>query len=301
MSIVVVGSINQDLVVRTARHPLPGETVLGHRHFAAAGGKGGNQAVAAARLGGQVTMVGRVGNDQPGTALVAALAAEGIDVGNVTVDGDVGTGLAVITLDEAAENTIVVSAGANATLTADHVAAASEPLAAATVTLVQLEIPLDAVDQAMVLAGGKVILNPAPAVALPKALLGRVSVLVPNRSELGVLAGRAEPASIDEVGEAARTLAGPASVVVTLGGDGALLVHEGELHHVPAPDIDPIDTVGAGDAFCAALADAVTRDEDLLNATRWAVLAGAAACLRAGAQPSMPTPDDVEALRDSSR
>lgn len=295
--ITVVGSLNQDIVARVPRHPRPGETVLGSEHFVAAGGKGANQAVAAARLGRSVAMVGRVGDDDAGRTLLAGLVADGVDISGVQVDGEVGTGLALITLDDDAENAIVVSPGANGRVGASDVDAAADKVRRAAVLLVQLETPMEAVVRAAELAAGKVVLNPAPAQPLPADVLASVDVLVPNRSELAVLAGCAEPTTPAGVAAAAATLLGPPAIVVTLGADGALvLAGEGEAVAVPAPRIDPVDTVGAGDAFCGALADALVRGEDLVAAVRWAVNAGAVAATRRGAQPSLPTAAEVAAL-----
>jgi ribokinase len=295
--ITVVGSLNQDIVVRVPRHPHPGETVLGSGHFVAAGGKGANQAVAAARLGQSVAMVGRVGDDEAGRALRAGLAADGVDVSSVHVDDRVGTGLALITVDDAAENAIVVSSGANARMTAADVTAAADQVRHAAVVLVQLEIPVEAVVRAVELAAGLVVLNPAPARPLPDELFDRVDVLVPNRSELALLAGGDEPATPAEVVAAARRLRTSAAVVVTLGADGALVV-AGDAAPVviAAPLIEPVDTVGAGDAFCGALADALARGEDLVAGCRWAVAAGASAATRPGAQPSLPTAAEVRRM-----
>ena len=295
--ITVVGSLNQDIVARVPRHPRPGETVLGSEHFVAAGGKGANQAVAAARLGRPVAMVGRVGDDDAGRTLLSGLVADGVDVSGVQVDSEVGTGLALITLDDDAENTIVVSPGANGRVGASDVDAAADQVRNATVLLVQLEIPMDAVVRATELATGTVVLNPAPARPLPDEVLANVDVLVPNRSELAALAGCAEPTTPAEAAAAAAILLGPPAIVVTLGADGALVfAGEGEAIAVPAPRINPVDTVGAGDAFCGALADALVRGEDLVAAARWAVNAGAVAATRRGAQPSLPTVAEIVAL-----
>ena len=295
MSIVVVGSINRDLVVRVPRHPRPGETLLGSGHFTAAGGKGANQAVALARLGQPVAMVGRVGADDTGAALVAGMAAEGIDTSCITIDPDAGTGLAVITLDDAGENAIVVSPGANARLSAKDIEAATGVISSAAAVLLQLEIPLDAVQRAVELATGLVVLNPAPAQRLPRDLLDRVDVLIPNRSELGRLAGLPEPATSEEVAAAARAVGG--TVIVTLGSAGALAISDGRVYEVMPPLVEVVDTVGAGDAFCAGVADALSRGLDLEGALDWAISVGALAVTKEGAQPSMPTREAVLAFR----
>lgn len=296
MSIVVVGSINQDLVVRVPKHPVPGETVLGTEHLTAAGGKGANQAVAAARLGRSVAMIGRVGDDPAGASMRAGLESEGVDTRHVATDRTAATGLAVITVDDAGENAIVVSPGANAAIPVSAITAAAPELAAAEVGLFQLEVPVDVVAAAIVETGGVAILNPAPARLLPEAMLAGVGILVPNRSELGILAGVDEPAGLDAVEDAIARLGFSGRVVVTLGSDGAVVVDGGHLHHLPAPRVPVVDTTAAGDAFCGALADAVCRGEDLLDAVRWAVCAGALATTRLGAQPSLPTRDEVAAL-----
>jgi ribokinase len=293
MTVAVVGSINQDLVLRVPRHPVPGETILGTDHFTVFGGKGANQAVAAARLGCEVAMVGRVGDDDAGRSMVAALEAEGIDTHHVSADSDAGSGLAVITLDDAGENAIVVSPGSNGRLPVSAITSAAPVLAAARVALFQLEVPIDAIAAGIVEARGVVILNPAPAQPLPVSMLAGVSILVPNRTELGVLAGVDEPESLDAVEDAVGLLGFGGRVVVTLGADGAVVAEGGVLTHVPAPAIDPVDTTAAGDAFCGALADATARDEALVDAVRWAVHAGALAATRIGAQPSLPTRDAV--------
>ena len=280
MDIVVVGSINHDLTVVTPRHPAAGETVLGTAHYSGGGGKGANQAVAAARLGADVAMVGRVGADDHGRALTAALAVEGVDVSAIGIDEDAPTGIAVITIDASAENTIVVSPGANSRLQPGHLD--HELITAAPVVLAQLEVPLETVTEAAQLCTGTFILNPAPARPLPNELLQRVDVLVPNRSEL---------ASLEEW-----RLDSPPSTVVTLGAGGAMLIADGESTRVPAPEVEPVDPTGAGDAFCGALAVALSHGSSLREAVERAVVAGAIATTRRGAQAAMPTTEEVEAL-----
>ncbi|MFQ5553873.1 MAG: ribokinase [Acidimicrobiia bacterium] len=301
MDVAVVGSLNRDITVRVARHPALGETVLGQSHVTGTGGKGANQAMAAARLGAAVAMVGRVGDDEAGRALRAALEHEAVDAHHIAVDPDAGTGLALITLDDAAENAIVVSPGANGSVDAGDVEAAGDLIVSAAVVLVQLEVPVGAVLTAAGMARGHVVLNPAPAQRLPDALLERVTVLVPNRTELATLAGATEAATTDEAADQARSLGLPAAIAVTLGADGALFVTPGEIGHVPAPPVAAVDTTGAGDAFCGALAAMLAGGAALDEAVRWAVHAGALATTRIGAQAALPTRDDVaEALRSTS-
>lgn len=290
--IVVIGSINHDLTVVTARLPTPGETVLGSRHYSGGGGKGANQAVAAARLGARVAMVGRVGDDDHGSALRTALAAEGIDVEAIGLDEKAPTGIAVITLDEHAENTIVVSPGANDRLSPEHLD--PELVAGAAVVLVQLEIPLETVTAAAKLARGTLILNPAPARRLPQELLEHVDVVVPNRPELGILTGAPEPATVAEAAELARRLGHGGTTIVTLGAAGAVFVDGNEVVHIPAPEVDPVDPTGAGDAFCGALGQALSQGWDMTDALRRAVVAGALATTRPGAQAAMPTSEELE-------
>ena len=299
--IVVVGSLNLDLVVGVARHPRPGETVLGEDVVRAPGGKGANQAVAAARLGRAVAMVGRLGQDADGAELRGALEAAGVDHELVRGLDGVPTGVALITVDPAGENVIVVSPGANGRLDAAGVDEAAGALRAAPVCLLQLEVPLDAVTRAAELARGVVVLNPAPARDLPRALVRAVDVLVPNRSELALLVGaEEEPEDLAGVAALARTIEGPRSVVVTLGAEGALLVTGAGEVHVPAVAVRPVDTTAAGDCFCGALGDALARGDDLEAAARWAVRAAAVATTRHGAQPSLPTRAEVEAEADAA-
>jgi ribokinase len=296
--VVVVGSLNLDLVVRVDRLPGPGETVSGTDVFRNPGGKGANQAVAAARLGRGVAMVGCVGDDAAGRELLASLEADTVDTSHVRVVGGVPSGAAFITVREDGENHIVLSPGANARLSPEDVAAAGAVLRAAPVTLLQLEVPPGAVAAAVAAAGGTVVLNPAPVRALPDELLGEVDVLVPNRVELAQLAGAPVPAAVEEAAGLAGRLPARA-VVVTLGADGALVVERGGASHVPAVPVRAVDTTAAGDAFCGGLADALAGGAGLQDATRWAVRVAAAACTREGAQASLPTRDEVRALPEA--
>jgi ribokinase len=294
-AVAVVGSLNLDLVVRAARLPGPGETVSGDDVFRNPGGKGANQAVAAARLGRRVAMVGCVGDDAAGRELLESLAGAEVDTERVRVVDGVPSGTAFITVGDDGENQIVVSPGANARLTAADVDDARPALEAAAVTLLQLEVPLEVVAAAAASAGGRVVLNPAPVRDLPGGLLAGVDVLVPNRVELAQLAGARPPSSVEEAAELAGRLPTRA-VVVTLGADGALVVEDGRVTHVPAVPVRPVDTTAAGDAFCGGLADALAGGASLQEAARRAVRVAAAACLRPGAQASLPTPADLEAL-----
>jgi ribokinase len=295
-SVVVVGSINMDYVVRVPRLPGPGETVSGDDVFRNPGGKGANQAVAAARLGQDVAMIGRVGDDDAGRELVRALRAERIDTSHVRVDRDTPTGAAFISVAPDGENVIVVSPGANKRLTSVDVDVAGGLLQRARIILTQLEIPFDAVRAAASGADGIVVLNPAPAQAVPEDLLSMADIVVPNRVELGRLAGIDVPESADEVARAAVELPGR-STVVTLGSDGAIVVRDGEAVSVHPTPVRAVDTTGAGDAFCGALADALARGNELHAAAQWGCRVAALASTKRGAQASLPTREAVLAFR----
>ncbi len=303
-NVVVLGSANLDIVVPVPHHPAIGETVLGGHHDRIPGGKGANQAVAAARLGARVAMVGRVGSDDAGKTQRRALQDAGVGCKHLAVDGQTPSGLALIGVDEDGDNTIIVSPGANNRVGPDDVAAAAPLLASAAVTLVQLEVPAMAVEAAVAAAVGKVVLNPAPASLLSAALLEQVDVLVPNRIELAQLTGSAEADDLAAVEEMARGLPVP-TVVVTLGAGGAILVSGGDAVVLPAPPVEVVDTTGAGDAFCGAIAEALARGVAIDEATARAVHAGSLATTRQGAQPSLPTEAQVDAslarLQDSGR
>ena len=300
--VVVVGSANLDLVVDVATIPVAGETVLGGDLRQIPGGKGANQAVTAARLGRRVAMIGRVGDDDAGLILRSALDSAGVDTSGLLATESTPSGTALIAVGADGDNAIVVSPGANSRFSAADVAGAADVLNAAEVLLAQLEVPLEAVAAAVRAARGIVVLNPAPAPAalLPSDLLDGVDVIVPNQTELATMAGHSGLAAIGDVDpETAVALARGlpvAAVVVTLGAGGAMVVTPSDATHVPAPAVVPIDTTAAGDAFCGALADALVGGADLVSAARWAVQVGAAATLRPGAQPSLPTREDVKHL-----
>ena len=292
--IVVVGSLNMDLVVRSPRHPQPGETLLGSEFRTFPGGKGANQAVAAARLGGQVKLIGRVGADAFGKSLIQTLANDGVDTGQVKQLG-VATGVALITVDGAGQNTIVVVPGANGELSPPDLWSAASAFEGASVVVMQLEIPVLTVAYAADLAhrhGACVVLNPAPAQALEASLLKNVDYLVPNQPEAAFLTGQSSPR------EAARRLraSGARSVVVTLGDQGVLIMDdEGEAQFEPHR-VQVVDTTAAGDAFIGAFAVALAEGRLAREAAAWGNAAGALAVTRAGAQPSLPTRDELEKL-----
>jgi ribokinase len=294
--VIVIGSVNSDVSVMTPRLPRPGETVIGTRHFFGPGGKGANQAVAVARLGGNVGLVAMVGADEVGGSMLEGLADEGVDVSGVGIDQEAATGIAVITIDANAENTIVVSPGANHRLTPEHIERNATAISNARVVLAQLEVPLETIETAARISRGDFCLNPAPARPLPTELLERVDVLVPNRSELSVLSGGGAVVGNDEAVDVARGLRPQRPTVVTLGSDGAVLV-EGELtRRYQAFAVEAIDPTGAGDAFCGALAFSLSRGDALEQAVAFSSAAGAVSVTQAGAQSGMPSLGQVEAL-----
>lgn len=296
--IAVVGSLNRDTVVRVDRLPRAGETVLGSATSQHRGGKGANQAVAASRLGADVALIGKVGADSDGTGYLRALVQEGVDVEGVHVDIDAPTGQAFILVDTHGENSIAVVPGANGRMSPEDVATVSQLLEDASLVLAQLEVPLDAVKAAGRLAGGTFVLNPAPAQHLGPELLSLVDVLVVNRNELAQLTGSKVAQRTADLAAQASRLEVPA-VVATLGGDGALLVEGGEVVEVAAPAVDVVDTTGAGDAFCGALADALVREAKLAEAVEWAVAVGAVATTRLGAQTALPDAATVRSVIDT--
>lgn len=298
--VVVVGSSNTDMVLRVPRIPGPGETVLGRDFAMAGGGKGANQAVAAARAGGRVVLVARVGDDVFGERALAGFAAAGIDVRHVLRTPGAPSGVALIDVDDRGENSISVASGANALLSAADVEGAAAAIAGADLLLVQLESPLETVGAAVRLAGEKgvpVVLNPAPARPLDDGLLARVSVLTPNEHEAGLLTGVAVSDEAGARDAAARLRArGALTVVVTLGERGVYALSDGFERHLPAFRADPVDTTAAGDVFNGALAVALGEKRPLPEALRFAQAAAAISVTRPGAQPSAPTRAEIEAF-----
>ena len=287
--VCVVGSLNDDTTLTVPVLPSPGETTLTRGvRLTSPGGKGANQAAAAAVLGAEVAMVGAVGDDEPGERSLAALHDVGVDLTAVAVREDVGTGIAVITVDDDGENTIVVDPGANGSLTAQEVTDAVSA-ASPTVLLLQLEVPQEAVTATVeAAAGAVVVLNPAPMPADPehvRGILPLVDVLVPNRSELGRLAGRPEPTDASEVAQCVAALGSTGSVVVTLGAGGALCFERGAAPVlVPGIPTSTRDASGAGDVFCGCLARELARGTGLVEAVRYANTLAAASTVNAGAR-----------------
>ncbi|KAG1647893.1 Ribokinase [Nymphon striatum] len=295
VEVCVVGSANLDIVVPVPHHPVAGETVLGGDHARIPGGKGANQAVAAARLGRSVGFIGCVGNDPAGHELALALESDGVDLRHLRTVPNTPSGIALISVGPDGDNSIVVSPGANAHVDLTDLDAASSMLQTALVTLLQLEVPVDTITEAAESAGGLVLLNPAPAQALTSRLLESVDILIPNETELALLSGSDLATTFDEIVDQARLLPA-ARTVVTLGAQGALLVDETEVRHQPAPKVNAVDTTAAGDAFCGALADVLAEGGSLTDAVAWGVMVGAATTLRHGAQTSLPTAGEVADL-----
>jgi ribokinase len=303
--IVVVGSLNMDLIARSPHIPAPGETVLGSDFSTAAGGKGANQAVAAARLGAQVTMVGCVGGDDYGRQLLNSLQADGVDSQFVCVASNAHTGIALITVDDAGENSIVVVSGTNWQLTQADVAAAEAAIAAADMLMLQLELPLQVILFAAELAARHdvpVLLNPAPARPLPTNLLANITYLIPNESEAALLADCAvdDMNGVETAVSRLRQL-GVANIIITMGSQGAYLHSDEASLMMPAFPVQPVDTTAAGDAFVAGVAVAVGEKRPLAEAVHFATAVGALATTQHGAQPSLPTKTAVQQLLNQSK
>lgn len=298
--IVVVGSANTDMVVKAPHIPRPGETVLGGEFTMVSGGKGANQAVAAARLGGQVTFVARVGAGPFGAQAIEQYRAEGIDTRYITVDEEAAHGVALILVDQQGENAIAVAPGANARVSAADVDRAEPAIAECDVVLLQLEVPLPAVERAVELAkqhGKRVMLNPAPYLALPDAILSRLDFLTPNETEAGMLLGGGEAGLCGIAGTAEELLRrGVGCVIVTLGKEGVFVVTPEAQFHVAGKKVKAVDTTAAGDAFSGALAVWIGEGLELNEAIRRAITASALSVTRLGAQSSLPTRAEVEAM-----
>jgi ribokinase len=300
--ILVVGSSNTDMIIKMERIPRPGETIVGGDFFSAAGGKGANQAVAAARAGGQVTLVARVGRDILGEQALAGFVREGINAGHVVRDPAAPSGVALIFVGGDGENSIAVAPGANNKLSPDDVKSAQGAFSAADILVLQLEMPLETVEAAAQLAqraGLRVILNPAPAPKepLPARLLQDISILTPNETEAELLTGIKVDSAESAAKAAAKLLAqGVGAVIVTLGAKGAYVASAAGGKLIPGFKVEAVDTTAAGDTFNGALAVALAEGQAFDQAVRFAHAAAAISVTRLGAQPSAPKRDEIEKL-----
>jgi len=298
MSIVVVGSSNTDMIIKVPHIPKPGETILGGEFKKAAGGKGANQAVAAARSGGEVTFIAKVGDDMFGESAVAGFVEDNINVDCVFKDLVAPSGVAQIFVAEDGENSIAVASGANANLSVEDIRSCIDKIQAAEILLTQLETPIDTITEAVIIAKQnnlKVILNPAPAQPLPNNLLSHLSVITPNETEAELLTG------VKVVDKASAALAsevlkkkGVESVIITLGSKGAFVDNNGEQYIVSGFEVKAVDTTGAGDVFNGAFTVALSAEKSFKEAVKFANAAAALSVTKLGAQPSIPNVNEIE-------
>lgn len=295
-----MGSSNTDMIIKVPRMPGPGETILGGEFSMAAGGKGANQAVAAARAGGNVVLIARVGADIFGEQAVEGFKREGIDVSHIVKDQVVPSGIALIFVDRRGQNSIAVSSGANARLSPTDVERARAAISSADILLMQLETPIETVEAAAEIAAAhsvKVILNPAPARPLDEDLLKRASILTPNESEAELLTGiKVEDESGAAMAADALLARGIETALITLGPRGVLVATASSREIVPGFKVEAVDTTGAGDVFNGALAVALAENRPLLDAVLFANAAAALSVTRLGAQPSAPRREEIEAF-----
>ena len=302
-NIVVIGSSNTDMVVKTSHLPIPGETVLGGDFFMNAGGKGANQAVAAARYGNRVVFVAKTGNDLFGEQVRKSMKEDGIVTDYVFIDEEHPSGVALITIDQKAENCIVVAGGANMYLKPEDIDKAKEEILGGDVVLMQLETPIETVEYAAKMAaesGVKVILNPAPAPAEPlsKELISNLYLITPNRSEASRLTG-IEVTDLASAQRAALALydMGAKNVIVTLGSEGSLVYDGHMMMRVEAIKVEAVDTTAAGDTYNGVLASVIAEGKSLIDAVHEANIAGAISVTRMGAQPAAPTREEIIAMK----
>ncbi len=292
-NVLIVGSLNMDLIVNTMHHPVIGETVLGGKFSTAPGGKGANQAISAARMGAKVTLIGRVGCDGFGEELRAAAIKDGIDTTYITIDELSATGIALITVDSEGRNTIVVASGANSNLTPDQLYREEDAFAAADVFVTQLENPLETINEAIKMAVKHnlvVILNPAPARPLSTELLSQVDYLIPNEIEAMQITGETSIASaIDKLLQM-----GVRNLIITLGEQGVLIATARGQEKLPAYHVKAVDTVAAGDAFVGTFASGLADNLSVVSAVRLGIAAAGISVTRPGAQPSLPTLTEVK-------
>lgn len=300
---MVIGSTNTDMVIQTDHLPSPGETIIGENFFMCPGGKGANQAVAAARAGGNVTFITKVGSDVFGNKALVLFEKENIDTSHVYVDPLSPSGVALITVEKNGENCIVVAPGANGTLSADDLKNARQSIAKSSYILLQLEIPLATIEYVSKLAteyGIPIILNPAPACPLPDSLLQRVSILTPNETEAEMLSGiKVKDIQSAEKAGLALTGKGVQSVIITMGAKGALILHQGVFTHVPSVKVEAVDTTAAGDVFNGALVVALSEGASMKEAVVFACRAAAISVTRLGAQTSAPFKTEINEFQNT--
>jgi len=298
VGVVVVGSVNMDLVIQVGRMPRAGETLIGSNFTRACGGKGANQAVATARLGAKTTFIGRVGDDDFGRALKANLKKDGVSTRYLLTDDEAPTGVALIIVDKSGENSIVVASGANARVSPDDLSAAKGAWRGARFLIVQFEVPLETVEAALDTARRHEvtsILDAGPAKKCPARILRKADIVSPNEVESETLTGLRIRGirSAERVASKFRKM-GVRTIVLKLGALGALVADGDKCVHIPTPKIKAVDSTAAGDAFTGALAVFLGEGKDLIEATRYACCAGALACLKVGAQPSLPHRCELE-------
>lgn len=295
--IVVIGSSNTDMTVMTDRLPVPGETVLGGRFSMGNGGKGANQAIAAKRLGGDVSFICKVGQDLFGHNSVEHYKKEGIDIAGIMYS-DEPSGVALITVDKKAENCIVVASGANNDITVENIEANKKAIGSAEIVLLQLEIPVASVLRAAKLAhdaGAYVVLNPAPACELPDEIYKYISLMIPNQTEITLMTGieARDEAGAAKAAEALRAK-GVKDVIVTMGAKGSIIYYNGVAEFIPSKKVKAVDTTAAGDTFCGALCVALSEGKGLVEAAKFATCASAITVQKMGAQESIPYRKDIE-------
>ena len=296
--ILVIGSSNTDMVIKSPHLPAPGETILGGTFFMAAGGKGANQAVAASRLGGKVAFIAKLGNDVFGNQALALFKKEKLDINAVIVDKKAASGVALINVDDKGENCIAVASGANANLLPADLKKSKSLIESASIVLMQLETPLETIWYAASIAAAKnktVILNPAPACNLPDDLYQHISIITPNELEAGMLTGTTVR-NVEDAKKACEILhkKGVATVIITLGAKGALIYHQNKFQQVNAPKVKAVDTTAAGDVFNGALAVALAENKNIKEAVQFACKAASIAVTRLGAQASAPYRKEVK-------
>jgi len=299
--IVVVGSTNMDMVIKTDHIPVPGETVLSGSFFMNPGGKGANQAVAIARLGAEVTFISKLGNDIFGKQFAQLFNDEGIDTSFILFDEELPSGVALITVDQMGENSIVVASGSNINLNSSDLQNALGQIATSNILLIQLEIPMEVVNYVVSYAASKgvrVILNPAPANTLSEELLHCIDIITPNKMEAGMLSG-IKVTNIESAKKSAKAICsrGVKNVVVTMGSLGAVICQNGKISVVESPKVTTIDTTAAGDVFNGALAVALAEHKPLEEAVQFACEAAALSVTRLGAQASIPYRNELIALK----